>query len=351
MAQQQGTTAEDYARRYYAHYSDTDEPYSWDSPGWRAFFTLVAQRLVAINGPTGSVLDVGCAKGLLVQALAEQGVDAHGVDISDTSIGDAHPDVRDRLAVVSAAEPFEGRFDFVTCIEVLEHMSPRDAERAIDNMCAVTDRVVLSSTPGDFDEVTHINVHPVADWVAAFATRGFYRRTDVDLGFLSPWAVFFERAELTQRDLVHRYETMCFPMRSELLAKREELLKAHRELERLDTGEQLEQLQHELLRARDAAQGSEATAGQARHERDVALLRVDEAEQALAGARDAANQGRLLVARFEAELAQARVELAEMREAALVAQHELAQIRASERWRIGGAIVAPIAAIQRRRGR
>ena len=38
-------------------------------------------------------------------------------------------------------------------------MSPGDAQLAIDHMCAATDRVLFSSSPGDFNEPTHINTH------------------------------------------------------------------------------------------------------------------------------------------------------------------------------------------------
>ncbi len=84
----------------------------------------------------------------------------------------------------------------MSCIEVLEHMSPADAQVAIDNIAAVTDRLLFSSSPGDHDEPTHVNTRPTAQWAAWFAERGFFRRTDVDLSFLSPWAVLFERGEL-----------------------------------------------------------------------------------------------------------------------------------------------------------
>jgi 2-polyprenyl-3-methyl-5-hydroxy-6-metoxy-1,4-benzoquinol methylase len=36
----------------------------------------------------------------------------------------------------SISEPFGERFDLITCIEVLEHMQPEDADRAIANIAA-----------------------------------------------------------------------------------------------------------------------------------------------------------------------------------------------------------------------
>ena len=315
-----GTTSEYYSLKYFAHLSDGDEDYSWESAGWRAFFTGVAKRTLEIAGDVQTVLDVGCAKGLFVMALLEQGVDAKGFDLSEASIADAPEPVRDRVWVGSATEPIAGHYDLVTCIEVLEHMSPEDADRAIDVICGVTDKILMSSTPLDFTEPTHINVRPVAYWAAAFAARGFYRRMDADTGFLTPWAIYLERGHPTTRELVHRYEATLQPMRAELSEKRQGLLDASRTIARLesqqDTQEELEverdrvrALEHELLRLRDHAIGCEAVAGTARYERDRAL------------------------------------------EMAATARDELDAVRASERWRVGGVLLSPVAAVKRRTGR
>jgi SAM-dependent methyltransferase len=265
---QLGTTADDYTGCYYASHLGADEEYSWESPGWRAFFTNVADKVVTLTGAQ-RVFDVGCASGLLVQALVEAGVDARGVDISETSIASAHPAVQDRVRVASVVDPFEGPWDLVTCIEVVEHMSPVDGDRAIANMCAVTERVLFSSGPADFNEPTHINVRPPADWAAAFAERGFFRRTDVDLSFLTPWAVLFERANLDTRALVHRYEAYAYPMHVEVLEKRAALLDAHRTISTAydaKASSEIIDLRRQLLTLRDHAIGAEASVGAARFE-------------------------------------------------------------------------------------
>ncbi|WP_295692233.1 class I SAM-dependent methyltransferase [Lapillicoccus sp.] len=315
-----GTTATDYSEHYYRHYSDSEEPYAWSSPGWRAFFTGVAARVIAATGPVGSVLDVGCAKGLLVQGFLVAGsTDAEGFDLSETAIAEADPEVRDRVRVASATVPFGRRYDLVTCIEVLEHLSPPDAATTIENICAATDRVVLSSTPGDFDEPTHVNVHPVADWAAEFAARGFYRRTDVDLSFLSPWAVYVEKAPLRTRDVVHRYEAAMYPLRQEVAVKRDTLLDMHRQLGELEDGAVVADLRHQLLILRDHAIGAEATVGTARAE----------------------------LARVAAENGALKQEVHQLLDTLREYADELEAVRASLRWRVGGTLMSPMAAVKR----
>ncbi|MEO3938365.1 methyltransferase domain-containing protein [Dermatophilaceae bacterium Soc4.6] len=309
-----GTTAMDYSEAYYRHYSDSDEPYAWSSAGWRNFFTHVAGRIIATTGPAERVLDVGCAKGMLTQAfLAAGSSQAEGFDISQAAIDDADPEVRSRLRVGSATTPIDGRYDLVTCIEVLEHMAPPDAAAAIDNICAVTDRAVISSTPRDFDEPTHVNVHPVADWAAEFAARGFFRRTDTDLSFLSPWAAYFERGSLTTRDVVHRYESAMWPLREEVGVKRASLLEAHRQLSQVEDGETIAALRHEILVLRDHAVGAEAEVGTAR-----------------------------------ANLARAQAECVRMQEQLSSYGQRLHEVEQSTRWRMSGAVMEPLAKVKRR---
>jgi SAM-dependent methyltransferase len=281
-----GTEAHDYEDTCYRNHCGADEPYDWDSPRWRTFFAMVADRIRAVANPS-SVLDVGCGRGLLVQAFCEQGVDAYGIDASQHAIETAHPNVATRLSL-GTAEEIDGSWDLITCIEVLEHMAPAAVEQAIHSMCAASDRVIVSFTPSNFSEAAHISVREPAAWAGSFAERGLFRRTDVDLSFLAPWAPLFERADVTKRDLVYRYEHCAYPLRIEVLEGRAALLDAHRkitELERTGSGSavgssdlqsRLDDLQsrldernaanldlrHELLTSRDQAIGAEAEAAQ-----------------------------------------------------------------------------------------
>lgn len=329
----EGTTSDDYGLDYYneAHLGGQGD-YSWDNSEWRGFFTRMAERVLAV-APAATVLDVGCARGLLVQAFVARGADAHGIDVSDHAVATAHVDVRDRLRVASATAPIEGRYDLLTCIEVLEHMGASAALDAIDSMTAVTDRIVFSSSPTDLAEPTHINVHETHEWAAWFADRGFFRRADVDLSFITPWAILFERGTPTSRELVGRYESVLNRFVNETLAKREALLAAQRENSRLAVevagGDQrlqeaLREARHELLVHRDQVMGNEAEVG--RVNRDLTRMaqelkstvrklgrateRRDALQKRLARTRERSEQQtqrlRRRVADLEADLAAAR---------------------------------------------
>jgi cyclopropane fatty-acyl-phospholipid synthase-like methyltransferase len=160
------------------------------------------------------VLDAGCAIGLLVEALRERGVDARGIDISSFAIEAVPAVIRPYCRQGSIAEPLGERFDLIVCIEVLEHMSAEDADRAIANFAAHADDVLFSSTPFDYREPTHVNVRMPEEWAEAFARHGFYRDVDFDASFITRWAVRFTRRAIPVHRLVRDYERRFWPMRA-----------------------------------------------------------------------------------------------------------------------------------------
>lgn len=185
------------AAYYEAHCGATDSvaPYSWDEPQWVDSFRRLANEIVVRWSPRRT-FDAGCAIGLLVGGLWEKGVEAYGRDVSPYAISQVRPDVRQYCSVGSVADPIEGRYDLITCIEVLEHMPEEEAHAAIASMCLATDRILFSSIPDDFDEPTHVNVHPLRYWVDAFAHCGFVPAFRVDATFLAPHAMCFEHGNV-----------------------------------------------------------------------------------------------------------------------------------------------------------
>jgi PST family polysaccharide transporter len=84
------------------------------------------------DGP-GASLDVGCAMGFYVERLAADGWRAHGIDISDYAIARGRARGLTTLQVASIGDlPFDdASFDYVTAIDVIEHLDPELAARAV----------------------------------------------------------------------------------------------------------------------------------------------------------------------------------------------------------------------------
>src|SRR4051795_13165724 len=88
---------------YYEHYWGGGGPYERNER-WLEFFGKLADGIGRDLHPT-TVLDAGCAMGVLVEALVERGVDPYGIDISEYAISQVDESVRDRCQVQSLSEP------------------------------------------------------------------------------------------------------------------------------------------------------------------------------------------------------------------------------------------------------
>jgi SAM-dependent methyltransferase len=220
--------AEQYGESYFAH--QLGEPYTRESPTWRAFFGRVADFIVEEFAPT-TVLDVGCAIGFLVEALRERGVDARGIDISEYAISQVPESLKPYCTVASATDELDGDYDVITCIEVLEHLPPELAKEAIDNLTRHTDRIVFSSTPYDTRETTHVNVRQPDDWVRLFAERGFLPVPTSGTLAISPQAMVLERDGPVELDRIAAYERARCDLAKRLSDDAQRLSDASKELE------------------------------------------------------------------------------------------------------------------------
>ena len=181
-----------YDSHYYEAYTG-GVPYSRDHPQWAAFFGGIADHIVRDIAPTSS-LDAGCAKGFLVEALRDRGIEAYGIDASSYAVSEVREDIRAHCRVATLTEPLDRDYDLVTCFEVLEHLPVEEADAAVANLCAHAEDVLFSSTPDDHQDPTHLNVRPAEYWVELFARHGFVHDLDYDASYIAPWAMRLRRS-------------------------------------------------------------------------------------------------------------------------------------------------------------
>jgi len=162
-----------------------------ESPYDRTFFDIVtatgeaaAQRvvpgLVRWLRPR-TVVDIGCGEGAWLAAFIAAGCEGLGIDGPDVDTA--------RLRIPAAAfrvrdleEPLApwlagARFDLAVCIEVAEHLSPARADGLVDDLAALSDRVLFSAaTPGQ-GGYGHVNEQPHEYWLRRFEDRGYAATT------------------------------------------------------------------------------------------------------------------------------------------------------------------------------
>lgn len=220
-----------YDRFYYEHACGT--AYARDER-WLGYFSRIADRIVADLKP-GTVLDVGCAWGFLVEALRDRGIEAYGLDVSEFALAQARPDLRPHLAAGSVLDPFpRPRYDLVICMEVVEHLPRTEAAAAVANLARHGEEVLFSSTPVDFSEATHFNVQPVDYWVEQFARQGLYPDPEYDVNFVADWALRLRR-DLDPVRVMRAYQREQWRLRQENNHVRQALVEARRGLDALSS--------------------------------------------------------------------------------------------------------------------
>lgn len=138
----------------------SDLAHRWWDPNseFRPLHEINPLRLEWINQRTPlfgkRVIDVGCGGGILAEAMAKKGADVTGIDLSDKAlkVADLHcleSGINVRYEKISAEEMAmreAGRFDVVTCMEMLEHVpDPLSIVRACADLVKPGGQVFFST--------------------------------------------------------------------------------------------------------------------------------------------------------------------------------------------------------------
>jgi 2-polyprenyl-6-hydroxyphenyl methylase/3-demethylubiquinone-9 3-methyltransferase len=131
-----------------------------------------------------TVLDVGCGGGILAESMAARGARVMGIDLADKPLKVAQLHLLEsglqveyrKISAEALAEETPGRYDVVTCMELLEHV-PRPAETV--RACAALAR------PGGWIFFSTINRNPKsyllavvgAEYVLRLLPRGTHEYT------------------------------------------------------------------------------------------------------------------------------------------------------------------------------
>ena len=142
----------------------------------------LARRATGFLAPGGRVLDVGCGEGWLVCELLSSGIDAMGLDVSPRAVEVANSKAPGRFVCGSVLDmPFkDGQFDLVVSSDCLEHLTPEDVRRAlqeIHRVCAGA-AFLQVATEQDRDGVYHLTVEKRGWWEQACFAAGFVKHVN-----------------------------------------------------------------------------------------------------------------------------------------------------------------------------
>lgn len=120
----------------------------------------------ALIGLSGSLLDVGCGRGELLELARAHGfAPVKGTEVvpelvgGDVMYGEAH------------ALPFaDASFDVVCCVDVLEHLTPADTVPVLKELRRVARQTLLLAAadyPAPWNGIElHVNLRPYSEWAS-----------------------------------------------------------------------------------------------------------------------------------------------------------------------------------------
>ncbi|HMA86624.1 MAG TPA: bifunctional 2-polyprenyl-6-hydroxyphenol methylase/3-demethylubiquinol 3-O-methyltransferase UbiG [Desulfosalsimonadaceae bacterium] len=166
------------------HYFEHHAEDWWQRKGsLKALHDINPLRLDYINARTRldgrEILDVGCGGGILSEALAKSGGRVIGIDLADSALSAAraHREVSGlsieyrQATVESIAAESPGRFDVITCMELLEHVpDPRSILGACERLVKPNGSIFLSTINRTW--LAKLMVIFVAEYVLRIVEKG-----------------------------------------------------------------------------------------------------------------------------------------------------------------------------------
>lgn len=154
-----------YDKDYYDHL--VDPPMQCSAP------IMVASIQAEFNPST--VIDVGCGTGVLLGECVKMGWKAIGLEYADAGLEICHKRGIDaRKFDIESEVPSGLRADVVISTEVAEHLHEKYADRFVDLLCSISDKVVLTAAaPGSTGD-DHVNEQPNEYWIQKMEDRNFH---------------------------------------------------------------------------------------------------------------------------------------------------------------------------------
>ena len=135
-----------------------------NSLSWRV--PLVCDAIISAYPGVKSIVDCGAAIGDYVKGFTDRKIVALGIEGSEASKPYwVTPDMQVHDLRIPI---YPGRFDLCMSLEVAEHIEPEFAEIYAQNLCKLSNNVLLTAAPPGQLGVGHVNCQPKDYWINLF---------------------------------------------------------------------------------------------------------------------------------------------------------------------------------------
>ena len=131
-----------------------------------------------------TIVDVGCATGEFVKGFLSRGISSYGIEGSENAkefavVPLVIADLRKSLKSISEIY----KCDLCMCLEVAEHIEPVFADIFVENLCFLSDRILLSAAPPGSQGHGHFNCQEKSYWEAKFQSQRYMRNYEREIVF------------------------------------------------------------------------------------------------------------------------------------------------------------------------
>lgn len=146
-----------------------------ESLAWRV--PIVVEAITKVLNPK-SVIDVGCGNGDLLDGLCSTlQRPCYGVEGTINALASITPSQQRYMFIRDIRYPFDdfllNRVDLALCFEVAEHIENEYANILVDNLCSLSDTILMSAAKPGQKGRYHVNCQPWSYWFYKFADRGY----------------------------------------------------------------------------------------------------------------------------------------------------------------------------------
>lgn len=139
-----------------------------------------------------SIIDVGCGRGALLDALRKRGCDVLGLEYSEAALRLCRTQYLPVLKFNLEKDIFIQRrvFDVAISMEVAEHLPARIADRYVELLTHLSPIIVFTAAPpgqGGRVGTDHVNEQPPSYWIAKFHQRGFQHNEALSRSWSEQW--------------------------------------------------------------------------------------------------------------------------------------------------------------------
>jgi len=127
-----------------------------------------------------NALVLGCARGYLVQALREVGINAYGIDISKWAIENTDIDEEYKkyliLGDICNLSRWSNReFELIVADDILEHIDINSLKLVIKETCRICSKYIYVRVPiiDNGIDKSHVSIYPAKWWTEQFSRNKF----------------------------------------------------------------------------------------------------------------------------------------------------------------------------------